>query len=117
MPDLKWLPHSENEIALTGAELINYSDTCYQIGEIIAVGFIYHNYLSPPWMWFALAEGITLGHLIDFRRLSEEIPQGTLTGVRSDYELGFRFAKLYGFEDTGDVRKHVGISYNIFRRK
>ena len=116
LPNLPWLPHSASEIAVTGQELVDYSDVCFQVGEIVAAGLIYHNYLSPPWLWFAIAEGVTLGDLIDFRRLVEEIPLGTLTGVRSNYELGFRFAKLYSFEDTGDTREHAGVKYNIFRR-
>lgn len=117
LPEWEWLDHSAAEIHLAEVdEVLDATDFIWRVGSCAVVGFVYHNYLVPPWMWFALAKHVNLGHLLDFRRLKRFIPAGTLTGVQSNFELGQRFAKLYGFEDTGEVLHARGLAYNLFRR-
>lgn len=117
LPDLKWTSHCQKEIEMTGEELVESSDFVWRIGNVASVGFVYDSLLSPPWMWFLLAESVTLGDLIDFRRLSIGIPKGTLTSVEEGNELTLRFAKIYGFEDTGEVLDYKGTPYRIMRKK
>ena len=116
LPKLNWSIKAREEIVITGEDLIDHSTFAWQVGEVLIVGFIYTTLLSPPWMWFALAEGVTIRDLIDFRRLTEYIPLGTTTAVDADFAEGIRFAKLYKFEDTGETRQHGEKIYKIFRR-
>lgn len=117
LPKFNWLEHSKREIALTGVDLLFQTTFMWKVGNVAVVGFIYSNLLAPPWMWFALAKGITIGDLVDFRRLTKLIPSGTLTGIQADYKLGIRFAKIYEFEDTEHLREYAGIDYKLFRKK
>lgn len=117
LPDWKWMKNSAEELAITGEELITESDIVYRVGDVVAVGFIYHSFTSPPWMWFVLAENVGIKDLIDFRRLAELIPEGTLTGVRANFAVGLRFAKLYGFEETGEQADYHGRPYKLMRKK
>lgn len=117
LPDWQWLEQSEREIAASGTEIVDETDFVWQIGNAAVIGFMYHNMLCAPWMWFVLAKGITIGDLVDFRRLCKLIPPGTLTAVQADYERGLKFAQLYEFEDTGQTLQAHSLDYKIFRRK
>lgn len=116
LPDLPWREHSRNEILMTGEELIESSDFVWRIGNVAAIGYIYSSLVNPPWMWFVLAEDITIGDLNDFRRLSRLIPKGTLTAVDAEFEVGFKFARLYGFELTDEELDNCGKMYKIMRK-
>lgn len=116
LPEWDWLPNSRYEIETTGADLIDASDFVYRVGKVVSVGFIYHSYTSPPWMWFAIAKNVGIADLIDFRRLTQMIPQGTLTAVAEDFPLALRFAKLYGFVDTEKEISHLDRVYKIMRK-
>jgi len=101
---------------MTGDELLRQSDFMWRLGDVAICGLVYSTFTSPPWMWFALAKGVTLRDLIDFRRLAELIPPGTTTGVRADLPVPIRFAEFYGFKPTGAVHEHEGHEFKIFRR-
>jgi hypothetical protein len=116
LPAWKWKPHSAKEIALTGEQLVMQSDFVWQVGNVAVAGFIYHSYTSPPWMWFVLNEGITVADMIDFRRLAEQIPKGTLTGVDLDFPLTMRFAKIYGFVEVDQTIERAGHIYRVMRK-
>ena len=116
LPDLDWNEIAKQEIIVTGADLVAKSDYAFQIGRVAIAGLIYHNYTSPPWFWFALAKGVTIRDLIDFRALREEIPQGALTAICEEWPNAVRFALFYGFEDTGERRSLGDKPYMIFRR-
>jgi hypothetical protein len=116
LPDWRWKPNSEKEISLTGEQLVNISDFVWRVGVVAVAGFIHASFTSPPWMWFLLAEGVKVADLIDFRRLAEKIPLGTLTAVADNFELGLKFAKIYGFVDTGETAEDHGRLYKIMRK-
>lgn len=116
LPNLDWNEIARNEIIVTGADLVAKSDYAFQIGRIAIAGLIYHSYTAPPWFWFALAKGVTIRDLIDFRALREEIPQGSLTAICEEWPNAIRFAKFYGFEDTGEQRLYGERLYKIYRR-
>lgn len=116
LPNLDWNEIARTEIIVTGADLVAKSDFAYQIGRVAIAGLIYHSYVGPPWFWFALAKGVTIRDLIDFRALREEIPRGSLTGICEEWPNAIRFAEFYGFEDTGEARLYGGKSYKIYRR-
>lgn len=116
LPNLDWNEIARQEIIVTGADIVAKSDFAYQIGRVAIAGLIYHNYISPPWFWFALAKGVTLRDLIDFRALREQIPHGSLTAVCEEWPNAVRFAEFYGFEDTGERRLCGDKLYKIYRR-
>lgn len=116
LPDLDWNEIAQREIIVTGANLVAQSDFAYQIGRVAIAGLIYSNYLAPPWFWFALAKGVTIRDLIDFRALREEIPRGSLTAICDEWPNAVRFAEFYGFEDAGEVRLYGEKLYKIYRR-
>lgn len=116
LPELDWSEIARQEIIVTGADLIAKSDFAYQIGRVAIAGLIYHNYTSPPWFWFALAKGVRIRDLIDFRAFREQIPQGSLTAVNEEWPNAVRFAEFYGFEDTGEERLYGNKPYKIYRR-
>lgn len=116
LPNLDWSEIAQREIIVTGADLVAKSDFAYQIGRVAIAGLIYHNYIAPPWFWFALAKGVTLRDLIDFRALREEIPQGALTAIDPAWPNAVRFAEFYGFEYTGMDKVCEGTTYKIYRR-
>lgn len=116
LPDLDWNEIARQEIVVTGANLIAQSDFAYQIGRVAIAGLIYYSYMSPPWFWFALAKGVTMRDLIDFRAMREQIPQGALTAVCETWPNAIRFAEFYGFEDTGETRLYGDKVYRIYRR-
>lgn len=116
LPNWRWKEHSANEIAMTGEEIVELSDVVWQIGNVAVAGFIYQSLLGPPWMWFVLAEDVTIGDLIDFRRLSSRIPKGTETFVKSSFTIALRFAKLYGFEEIGKEVNYFGHPYKLMRK-
>ena len=117
LPNWRWKPQSAKEIYMTGTQLVNESDFVYRIGNVAVAGFIYTNYTSPPWMWFVISENVGIGDLVDFRKMAEHIPQGTLTGVEIGLKVPMRFAKLYGFVETDEVIEHNGIKYRVMRKK
>lgn len=117
LPSLDWNEIARREIIVTGADLVAKSDFAYQIGRVAIAGLIYHSYMAPPWFWFALAKGVTVRDLIDFRALREEIPQGALTAINEEWPNAIRFAEFYGFENTGQVRVLGDSLYKIYRRK
>lgn len=117
LPDWNWTKHCKEEIFSENAqELIDMSDFIWRIGNVAVAGFVYHSYTAPPWMWFVLAEGVSISDLVDFRRLTRNIPQGTVTAVAADFPVALRFAKLYEFVETNEVREHHGRLYKIMRK-
>ena len=116
IPSLNWTDHAKREIALEGEELLHRSDFVWKLGEAAICGLIYNVFTSPPWMWFAMSKDVTMGDLIDFRRLATMIPLGTLTGVDESLPVAIRFAEFYGFEETGSTHDYHGRRYKIFRR-
>lgn len=116
LPPLNWTDTAREEIAISGASLVEQSDFAYQIGTFAVAGLVYTSYTSPPIFWFALAKGVGLRQLIDFRRLKEEIPVGAVTYIRADRPKAIRFAEFYGFEFTGFSVVVSDVTYNLFRR-
>ena len=116
LPDLDWNEIARTEIITTGADLVARSDFAYQIGRVAIAGLIYHSYVAPPWFWFALAKGVRLRDLIDFRALREEIPAGALTAIHPGWPNAIRFAEFYGFENTGEEHIYGDKLYKIYRR-
>lgn len=116
IPDLDWSEIAKQEIIMTGANLVAMSDFAYQIGKVAIAGLVYSSYTAPPWFWFALAKGVRIRDLIDFRALREQIPVGAYTAINADWPESIRFAEFYGFVDTGQQRIFGGKFYKIFRR-
>ena len=117
IPDWEWKDNSAYEISAADVDkLINDCDFIFRVGNAAVAGFTYFSYTSPPWMWFLLAKDVGIRDLVDFRRTATLIPQGTITGVAVDFPLGFRFAKLYGFEETKQVCAENGRNYRIMRK-
>lgn len=116
LPNWHWKENSEQEISMTGEDLVETSDFVWRVGNVAVIGFIYSSYLAPPWMWFLLADKVTISDLVDFRRLTRAIPKGTLTAVGAEFALGLRFARLYEFQETGEEIEHTGRKYRIMRK-
>lgn len=117
MPELNWTDNTRYEInRVDFNELFAQSEERWQIDNILIVGLIYQSYTSPPWMWFALTKDVKFRDLIDFRRIKDYIPIGTQTAVAVDYPVAHRFAKFYGFENTGVNYDADGREYLIYRR-
>jgi hypothetical protein len=117
LPDWHWKPNSQREITMNGIDLVKETDFIWRIGNVAVAGFIHASFLSPPWMWFVLAENVTIADLIDFRRLAQlRIPKGTLTCVGADFEVGLKFAKIYGFAETGGEVIYSDRQYKIMRK-
>lgn len=116
LPTLDWNEIARQEIIITGANLVSQSDFAYQIGHVAIAGLIYHSYVAPPWFWFALAKGVRLRDLIDFRALREQIPRGALTAINEEWPNAVRFAEFYGFEYTGEKCLLENKPYMIYRR-
>lgn len=114
IPNFDW-----NDLARRNIErsqgLVEESHVAYSIGNIGIAGLIYSNFLQPPWFWFALARGVTLRHLLDFRRLKERIPLGSLTAVDTASEDAVKFARVFGFVNTGQPYADEE-TIKIFRR-
>lgn len=116
LPNLDWSEIASREIIITGADLVAKSDFAYQIGRVAIAGLIYDSYVAPPWFWFALAKGVTLRDLIDFRALREQIPAGSFTAIDEAWPNAIRFAEFYGFKDTDRDRLCGDRTYKIYRR-
>lgn len=116
IPDWTWMVKSQEEMTLAGSGIIEQTDFMWRVGNVAVAGFIYYSFLSPPAMWFALAKDVTIRDLVDFRKIAELIPQGTITLVEDKFTTGLRFAKLYGFKETGDEETHFDKTYKIMRR-
>lgn len=116
LPDLDWSEIAKAEIALTGPDLIRQSCVAYQLGNVAIAGLVYFSFTSAPLFWFALARGVTIRDLIDFRAQRELIPTGAFTMVDEDQPRSIRFAEFYGFEFTGETMDQLGHTYKIFRR-
>jgi hypothetical protein len=116
-PNLDWSEHAQEELLITDArELMMVTDFAWKIGNIAAIGLVYSSFAAPPWMWMIFAKGVTNRDLYDFRRKATLIPKGTLTAVKASFEMGLRFARLYGFEEAGDTVVK-GLDYKIMRKK
>lgn len=116
LPKWQWKENSKREIFMTGEELVGSSDFVWRVGNVAVVGFIHSSYLTPPWMWFLLANKVTIADLVDFRRLALMIPKGTLTAVAVDFKVGLRFAKLYGFVETDEEINYADRTYRVMRK-
>jgi hypothetical protein len=116
LPALEWSDLAQQEIIVTGINLVEQSAVAYQIGKVAVAGLWYDSYTSPPWFWFALARGVTLRDLLDFGKLKDNIPSGARTLINGEHKTAERFARLYGFEDTGARLDQNSIEYKIFRR-
>lgn len=117
LPALNWTDNSAYEIhAVSGDELLAQSDFAWQVGNLFVMGLVYSTYTSPPWLWFALSKDVKFRDLIDSRRIKDYIPTGTLTAVAEDFPVAQRFARFYGFEETGERVEFTGRGYLIYRR-
>jgi len=116
LPSWRFTSHCEKEIRLTGQQLVDESDTVWQIGNVAVAGFIYYSFVSPPWMWFVIRDNVTIADLIDFRRAATYIPKGTTTAVESQFTKGLRFAKIYGFEEIGEEIERNNLTYKLMRK-
>jgi hypothetical protein len=116
LPNWRWKDKSREEIDLTGEELLKYSDFIWKLGNIIVMGLIYSSFTSPPWAWFLLADDIKFSDLVDLRRATDYIPSGAMTAVQSDFTVGLRFAKFYGFVETGQTAHANSREYVIMRK-
>lgn len=117
LPDLEWTERAQRQIEKTGGDaLLRMSHVAYRLGNAGVIGLIYGSLLSPPWLWFALARTATMRDLIDFRRMQELIPKHTLVGVEEADEVAFRFARFYGFEETGHTVEHEGVLHLLMRK-
>ena len=116
LPNWKWKANSELELGLADPRLIASSDFIWRVGNVAVVGFMHESFISPPWMWFLLADNVRLADLIDFRRLALMIPKGTLTAVAKDFEVGLRFAKVYDFVEMDEEVVDSGRHYKLMRK-
>lgn len=116
IPDWAWVAQAEKEIKLGGTRVLERSCMAFAVGNVAICGLIQETLSNPPWFWFALAEGVTLRDLLDFRRLAELIPVGAQTAVEVGFTEGLRFARLYGFEEVGPEVEAEGVRLKVFRR-
>lgn len=117
LPDLDWSDRAREQIELTGGDaLVRASHVAYRLGNAGAIGLVYQSFFAPPWLWMALAKNVTIRDLIDFRRLQERIPRGTIAAVEDGDETAIRFAAFYGFVDSGQVVESAGLTYIIMRK-
>lgn len=117
LPDLPWTENSRWEIDEVGAAtLFEVTDAAWRIEDLLVVGLIYENYLTPPWFWFALTTNIKFRDLVSFKDFEQKIPKGTRTAVAADFPSALRFAKFYGFTPTGEETERSGRKYLVFRR-
>lgn len=117
LPDLDWTDRAQRQIEAAGGDaIIGMSQAAYRLGNAGVIGLIYGSLLSPPWLWFALARSVTMRDLIDFRRIQHLIPQGTLVAVEEADEVAYRFAKFFGFEETGQELEHEGQLHLLMRK-
>lgn len=117
LPDLNWSDRAKRQIASAGGnKLIRMSQVAYRLGDVGVIGLVYQSFFSPPWLWFALAKGVTIRDLIDFRRMQDRIPRGTVVAVEEADETAYRFAAFYGFEDSGRLIESAGVNYIIMRK-
>lgn len=117
LPRLDWTDQALFEMAQAGVDVIARSQFMVQLGNACVAGLIYLSYTSPPWFWFALAKGVTIRDLIDFRGASQRIPWGAHTAVREDYTEGRRFAEFYHFVPTGEGFVSNEINYLLYRKE
>lgn len=117
LPDLRWSARAARQIESAGGDaLVQCSHVAYRLGNAAVIGLVYQNLFSPPWLWFALAEDVSMRDLIDFRKLQDQIPRGTLTSVQDGDTTAIRFAAFYGFEDSGQIVEHEGLVYILMRK-
>jgi hypothetical protein len=117
LPDFDWTERAQRQIDTHGGNaLLAASHKAYRLGNAGVIGLIYQSMFSPPWLWFALAKTATMRDFIDFRRMQELIPRGTLTAVEDGDEVAFRFARFYGFEDSGNSVEHEGQLHLLMRK-
>lgn len=117
LPDLDWTERAQRQIQLAGGDaIIAISQAAYRLGNAGVIGLIYSSLLSPPWLWFALARSVTMRDLIDFRRMQHLIPQGTMAAVEDEDEVAYRFAKFFGFVETGHQIEHEGQLHLLMRK-
>lgn len=115
LPDFDWNDRTLEEL-VCAQDVVRQSTTIWQVGTAAVAGFYYESLTAPPWMWFALSRGITFRDLIDFRRVAEYIPSGTLTLVLEGAEPETRFAKFYKFEPQERTLVYRDRLYRVFRR-
>ena len=117
LPNLPWTENTRAEIEKAGADaLFAHTDIAWQFGNILVVGLCYNSFVQAPWLWFALTKNVKFKDLIDFRHFQTMIPVGTITAVAEDFTVGHRFAKFYGFENTGEAYDVTGRSYLLYRK-
>jgi len=116
LPPLNWSDQAKAEMQVFGCKPPAGTALAWQLGEYAVCGLVYTSFTSPPWFWFALADGVGLRQLIDFRRLVAYLPRGTATAVMEDFEEGRRFAEVYGFMKTDQVVNTGGLVYRIYKR-
>lgn len=117
LPGFHWSELAELEMNEQGLELIQQTDVIYKVGSVAVAGFMWRSFFQPPWLWFALSRDAKFRDLIDFRRLAEQIPAGTLTAVRDDKPVAKRFAEFYGFVPTLQFHSTPFAVYQLFRKE
>lgn len=117
IPAWDWSENSKVEMIDMTEIVESATDFMWRVGNVAVVGFIHHTLLSPPWMWFLLNKDISVGDLLDFRRLTNMIPSGTLTGIKLGFVKGERFAELYGFVPTDVICEQGDLQYQVYRKK
>lgn len=116
LPDLNWSQQARTELDLHGNAGLNSATQIYQLGRVGVLGLNYPTLVSPPWLWFMLAQAANIADLKNLRRESLRIPPGTKTCVQDGYAAGERFAAFFGFVPTGDCFTLKHLTYNIYRR-
>jgi len=119
IPQLLWTQYSSKEFSEQDVGLIEeQSDFIWVVSldvPVAVAGLIYPSLINPPWLWFLLTHDFTSRQLSAFKfftKLMHYVPKGTLTGVDLEFDPGFKFAKFFGFEDTGQTAG----KYEIYRR-
>lgn len=116
IPELDWTQIAAREMLEQGLDAVADTDIIWQVGDVAVCGFKWFSFMRPPFMWFALARGVTMRTLIDFRALAERIPLGTITAVRESGSIERRFAEFYGFIDINEVVELSTGTYRWFRK-
>lgn len=116
LPDFDWSDRAKRQIETFGADLVKESNFAFAIGNVAVAGLIYVSFTEKPWFWFALARNVRFRDLIDLRRLQENIPPGSRTAVEAEDAVAIRFAKYYGFRETGGSFTHNNVDYVLMRK-
>ena len=116
LPDFDWSEQALFELDRYGDAFLAKASSIYKLGTFGVLGLNYSSFLSAPWLWFMLAKNPDWQSLKDLRKECHRVPKGCLTVVEDGYTTGERFARFFGFEQTGNSFVIKGLTYNEFRR-